>query len=62
MTGAECLGLVNFLQSLKFLPTALTFKIVFDFIKSISRVLQTHDIIDISMAIDMFKILIVCDI
>jgi len=53
-TGAECTGLLCFLQSFNFLLTAHIFKRVFDFIEPVSRALQAHNI-DILMAIELIK-------
>ncbi|XP_027841096.2 zinc finger MYM-type protein 1-like [Aphis gossypii] len=53
-TGAECTGLLCFLQSFNFLLTAHIFKTVFDFIEPVSRALQAHNI-DILMAIELIK-------
>ncbi|CAI6371045.1 unnamed protein product [Macrosiphum euphorbiae] len=53
-TGAECTGLLCFLQSFNFLLTAHIFKRVFDLIEPVSRALQAHNI-DILMAIELIK-------
>lgn len=53
-TGAECNGLIGYLQSFEFLLTANIFKNIFDFIEPVSKVLQAQDI-DIIMAIDMLS-------
>jgi len=51
-TGAECNGLIEYLQSFNFLLTANIFSKIFDYIEPMSRALQAHNI-DIIMAMDM---------
>jgi len=51
-TGAECNGLIGYLQSFDFLLTANIFKNIFDFIEPVSKALQAHDN-DIIMGMDM---------
>lgn len=54
-TGADCCGLIQYLQSFVFFLTANIFKKIFDYIEPVSRALQAHNI-DIIMAIDLLKI------
>jgi len=52
--GAECNGLIQYLESFIFLLTANVFKKNFDYVEPVSRALQAH-YIDILTAIDFLK-------
>jgi len=52
--GAECNGLIQYLESFIFLLTANVFKKIVDYVEPVSRALQAHNI-DILTAIDFFK-------
>lgn len=52
--GAECNGLIQYLESFIFLLTANVFKKIFDYVEPVSRALQAHNI-DILTAIDFLK-------
>lgn len=52
--GAECNGLIHYLESFIFLLTANVFKKIFDYVEPVSRALQAHNI-DILTAIDFLK-------
>ncbi|XP_060855359.1 zinc finger MYM-type protein 1-like [Metopolophium dirhodum] len=44
MLGSECLGLLSYITSYRFIITAFTFKTIFDVLEPLNRILQARDI------------------
>lgn len=42
--GSECLGLLSYITSYRFIITAFTFKTIFDVLEPLNRILQSRDI------------------